>query len=158
MDLRQQILESQYSPLVIFRKNVEWTQGEAEKLDAALEGIDAAALLAMPAEKIEALNESRRQAITLRTRANDFAAQAAPYVQPKPQPIDDPINLTSAALPRPRTLQRMPPTVWYWRWHPAKSLPEQAGNWFRCDREREGSSAAEIERRLIALKERDDDT
>jgi hypothetical protein len=93
MQFREQILASSYSPLVVMQKNIEWTQGEAEKLDAALNGIDAAALHAMPAEKVEALNETRRQAIALRTRANDFAAQAAPYVQPKPVPIDDPITL-----------------------------------------------------------------
>jgi hypothetical protein len=90
MQFREQILESSYSPLVVMQKNVEWTQGEAEKLDAALADLD---LARMPAEKIEALNETRRQAIALRSKANDFAAQAAPYVQPKPVPIDDPVTL-----------------------------------------------------------------
>jgi hypothetical protein len=93
MQFREQILASKYSPLAVMQKNVEWTQGEAERLDAALSAIDGHTLASMPAEKIEALNETRRQAIALRTRANDFAAQAAPYVQPKPVPIDDPITL-----------------------------------------------------------------
>ena len=75
------------------RDEASRSQGEAERLDAAPSGIDAAALLELSAQKIEALNETRRQAVALRTKANDFAAQAAPYVQPKPVPIDDPITL-----------------------------------------------------------------
>ena len=71
------------------------TKRKPKMTQAALAELD---LANMPGEKIEALNETRRQAITLRTRANDFAAQAAPYVQPKPQPIDDPINLDISSL------------------------------------------------------------
>jgi hypothetical protein len=95
MGLREQILGSSYSPLTIFQKNIEWTQGEAEKLEKALEPLDFAK---MDAAKVEALNAARAQAMQLRKMANDFAAQAAPYVQPKPVPIDDPINIDIAAV------------------------------------------------------------
>ena len=95
MDLREQILESSYSPLVVFRKNIEWTQGEAEKLERALDGLDFAG---MDAAKVAELNETRRQIMALRTKANDFAAQAAPYVQPKPVPVDEPITIDITAV------------------------------------------------------------
>lgn len=98
MGFRDQVLASSYSPLVVMQKNIEWTQGEAEKLDKALADIDGPALLALDADKIKALAETRGQAATLRKMANDFAAQAAPYVQPKPVPIDDPITLNIEAV------------------------------------------------------------
>ena len=95
MNLREQILESSYSPLVIFQKNIEWTQGQAEKLEKALAVLD---FSGMDAERIKALNETRAQAAALRAQATDFAAKAAPYVQPKPATVDEPISIDISAV------------------------------------------------------------
>jgi len=152
MGFREQILASSYSPLVVMQKNIEWTQGEAEKLVTALDGVDSAALLAMPAEKIEALNETRRQAITLRTKANDFAAQVVPYVQPKPQPIDDPITLDISGLATAEDIAKAADSL-VLAMASGDISPEQAGKVSAViESRRKAIEMLEIERRLIALE------
>src|SRR5262245_52425518 len=40
MELREQFLQSSYSPLTVLQKNIRWAQDEAEKLQKALEPLD----------------------------------------------------------------------------------------------------------------------
>jgi hypothetical protein len=95
MELREQFLKSSYSPLTILQKNIRWAQDEAEQLQKALGQVDFAS---MDAAKIEALNETRKQVMALRSKANEVAAMAAPYVQPKPAVVDEPINIDVTAV------------------------------------------------------------
>jgi hypothetical protein len=97
MDLRQQMLASAYSPVTIWQKNLEWLDAEDAKLgDALNQPLDFAS---MTAEQTAAINVARGQRLTIISKKSEVAAMAAPYVQPKTVPVDEPItvDITSVA-------------------------------------------------------------
>jgi hypothetical protein len=149
LSLRDQMLNSSYPPLVVFQKNIEWSLREAEQLEKALEPLN---VVGMDAAKIEALNETRRQIIALRATAADVASKAAPYVQPRPATIDEPVTLDIKGVEDSEDLVKAHNYLALAVAHGEISPDEGAKVSVILESRRKALELLDIERRLVALE------